>query len=86
MAPAPTPPLPGSLTVPPTFGWEEILTVLVLVVVVAVAFLVAGVVAASMTERREWQAWLEARPSRQAQPVLDPDDRFADEALGSTER
>jgi hypothetical protein len=64
MAPVPTPLPPGSLTVPPTFGWEDILTVLGLVLGVAVAFLVIGVVAASVTGRREWQAWLDARPSR----------------------
>jgi hypothetical protein len=82
MAPAPTPLPPGSLTVPPTFGWQEILTVLVLVIVVAVAFLVIGVVSASVNGRREWQAWLDARPSRHSHPASPPDDRSAGDGFG----
>ena len=82
MAPAPTPLPPGSLTVPPTFGWQEILTVLVLVVAVAVVFLVIGVVSASLNGRREWEAWLDGRTSRHAQPARDPVDGSVDEALG----
>jgi hypothetical protein len=49
------------MTVPPLFGWEAILAVLVVVLVVGVAFLVVGAARASGTERSEWQAWLEAR-------------------------
>ena len=38
MAPATTAPLPGSMTVPPLYGWEFIAVVLLVVVAVAVAF------------------------------------------------
>ena len=60
MAPATTP-APGSMTVPPLFGWEVILTGLVLLVLVAVVFLAFGATRAGRTDRSEWQAWLDAR-------------------------
>ena len=52
------------MTVPPLFGWEVILVVLVVVVLVGVAFLVVGSARASDSERSEWQAWLDARSDR----------------------
>jgi hypothetical protein len=61
MASVPTPPPPGSMTVPPLFGWETILVVLVVVVVVAAGFLAVGAVARSSHGRSEWQAWLDGR-------------------------
>ena len=61
MAPATTPPAPGSLTVPPLFGWEVILVVLVVVGVVAVAFVALAAMRAGRSDRSEWQAWLDAR-------------------------
>jgi hypothetical protein len=64
MASAPTPLPPGSMTVPPTFGWEQIATVLVLLVVVAVAFMLIGAALASLTGRSEWQEYLGTRSSR----------------------
>ena len=60
MAPDPSP-LPGSMTVPPWFGWEAILVVLVLLVVVAVAFFVASAAGTDVDGRSEWQAGLDAR-------------------------
>jgi hypothetical protein len=65
MAPVPTPPRPGNMTVPPTFGWEDIASVLALVSAVAVAFLLIGAVVASFGGRSEWQGYLGARSSRQ---------------------
>jgi hypothetical protein len=70
MAPVTNPPLPGSMTVPPWFGWENIMAVLVLLVVVGVAFFVVSSVGEDANGRSEWQAWLDAR-SRQRP---DPDD------------
>jgi hypothetical protein len=67
MTPVPTP-RPGNMTVPPTFGWEDIATVLLLVSVVALAFLVIGAAAASLGGRSEWQSYLGARSSRPAGP------------------
>ena len=66
MAPVPTPPRPGNMTVPPTFGWEEIATVLALLSVVALGFLLLGVAAASLSGRSEWHGYLGARSHRHA--------------------
>ncbi len=71
MSTVPTPLPPGSMTVPPTFGWEQIAGVLVILTVVAVAFLLLGAGLASLNRRSEWQAYLGARSSRRP----DPDDR-----------
>ena len=69
MAPAPTPPPPGSMTVPPLFGWGEILTVLVLLLVLVVVFLVVAAAAPAGSRRSEWQAGLAARSNRPADPA-----------------
>ena len=75
MAPAPTAPLPGSMTVPPLFGWEVILTVLVLLVAVAVAFFLASASGTAADDRSDWEAWLDARsrrrPDRPGEPAQD---------------
>ena len=78
MAPAPIPPPPGSMTVPPLFGWEEIATLLVLLLVVAVAFFVASAAGRSQSGRTEFQAWLDGRSARYAVPP----DETADAGLG----
>lgn len=64
MAPVSTPPAPGSMTVPPLFGWEVVATVLVVLVLVAVAFGLLGAVSGGRSDRSEWQAWLAARSGR----------------------
>jgi len=69
MAPATTTPPPGSLTVPPLFGWEVILVVLVVVGAVAVAFVALGAMRAGRSDRSEWQAWLDGRSASHRQPV-----------------
>jgi hypothetical protein len=67
MPPVPPTPVPGNLTVPPLFGWWEILVLLVVVLVVAVvAFLFLGAGPAA-SERSEWQAFLDGRSSRPEQ-------------------
>jgi len=66
MASVPTPPRPGDMTVPPTFGWEEIASVLALLSVLALAFLILGVAAASIGGRSEWHGYLGARSQRPA--------------------
>jgi hypothetical protein len=80
MAPETTAPAPGSMTVPPLFGWEEILTVLVLVIAAAVAFLLVAAVAAAFTGRSEWQAFLAGRSRRHPVPSSASE---PDESLGS---
>jgi hypothetical protein len=64
VAPDPTQPVPGNMTVPPMFGWEDILTVLVVTIAVGVAFLVVGAAVASLSGRGEWQAFLDSRSRR----------------------
>ncbi len=71
MAPVPTPPPPGNMTVPPTFGWEDIASVLALLSVVALAFLVLGAITASLGGPSDWQGYLGARSSRWEEPVDD---------------
>jgi hypothetical protein len=66
MAPATTPPPPGSMTVPPLFGWEAILTVVAILLTLAVGYLVILASRTSKDSRSEWQAFLEARSSRPA--------------------
>ncbi|MDP9430954.1 MAG: hypothetical protein M3Q47_19775 [Actinomycetota bacterium] len=61
MTPVPAPPPPGSITVPPWYGWEEIAAVLVLVLVAAVAAAVVLAAGRGVHGRSEWQAWLDGR-------------------------
>jgi hypothetical protein len=75
MAPATTPPLPGSMTVPPLFGWEFIVVVLLLLVAFAVLFFVLSAAGRNVSERAEWQAWLDARSHEGAEPAMDGERR-----------
>ena len=61
MTPVPAPPPPGSLTVPPYHGWENIAAVLVLVALAAVAAAVVLAAGRDLGGRSEWQAWLDGR-------------------------
>jgi hypothetical protein len=61
MAPVPTSPEPGNLTVPLLFGWGDLLVVLVLLLAGVVVFLVVTASAPAATRRSEWQAWLDGR-------------------------
>jgi hypothetical protein len=74
MASVPSPRLPGSMTVPPLYGWEDILTVLTVLVVVAVVFFLAAAAGRSVDDRAEWQASLDARSGRRRNPEPDPPD------------
>ena len=56
-----TTPLPGNMTVPPLFGWEHVLTALVLVVVVGVVALVVLAAGRGRSRRTEWEDWLAGR-------------------------
>jgi hypothetical protein len=62
------------MTVPPLFGWETIVAVLVLLIVVAVAFFVASAAGRAPSGQSEFQAWLDARSA--GYPV--PDDEPVD--------
>jgi hypothetical protein len=98
MAHDPTPRAPGSMTVPPWAGWEDVLTGLLLLVAlvaaVAVVVLWSASVRAGRSGRAEWQAWLDARSDRRrhagaGRPVGPPDDpgpaRRAEEAAARLE-
>jgi len=52
------------MTVPPLFGWEGILTVVALMLIVAVSYLVILASRTSKDSRSEWHAFLDARSSR----------------------
>jgi hypothetical protein len=69
-----TPLPPGSMTVPPLFGWELILTGLLVLVVVAVAFLLLGATGTGRDERSDWEAWLDARSRVRGDAAADPRD------------
>ncbi|MGY1726340.1 hypothetical protein ACI79J_05165 [Geodermatophilus sp. SYSU D01062] len=68
MADVPTPPDPGSMTVPLLFGWESIAVGLLLLVAVVVVLAVVAVARAGVGGRTEFQAWLDARSVRSAGP------------------
>lgn len=73
MTPGTPPPLPGSMTVPPLYGWENIVLVLVVLVVAAVAVGVLLSIGKAETGRSEWQAWLDGRSA--GFPEVDPGTR-----------
>ena len=72
MAPAPTQPVPGNMTVPPMHGWVEIVALLGAVVAVAVAFFVIAAGWSAFSGRSEWQAWLDGRSDRRRDPRAEP--------------
>ncbi|MFD2093364.1 hypothetical protein [Blastococcus deserti] len=80
-----SPQAPGGMTVPLLFGWQHILAVLLVLVAVAVVFLLIGATGAGGNERSEWQAWLDARAGRRADPAGEPLDDPA-EPVGSEPR
>lgn len=60
------------MTVPPLFGWENILIVLLLLIAVAVAFFVASAAGTGSDSRSEWEAGLQARSRERLEPAEDP--------------
>ncbi len=71
MAPV-TPPPPGSPTVPLLFGWQHVMVVLVVLVVVAVGCLVLMAAGPARHDRSELEALLRARSTRRPDPAGDP--------------
>ncbi len=68
MAPDPTAPVPGNMTVPPLHGWLDIVALLGVVIAVAVAFLMIAAAWSAFSGRSEWQAWLDGRSHRRQVP------------------
>lgn len=54
-------PEPGSLTVPPLFGWEGIVVLLVAAVVIGVGYLLFSALSASRRPSSDWDEWLQGR-------------------------
>jgi len=54
-------PEPGSLTVPPLFGWEGIAVLLAAAVVIGVGYLVLSALSASRHTSTDWDEWLQVR-------------------------
>ena len=77
MTPAPAAHSPGSMTVSFLFGWQHILTGLLLLIALAVVFFLA--LAAGKGGRSDWQEGLAAR-SRRHQELADADDAPAEPA------
>ena len=69
------------MTVPPLFGWENILIILVLLLAVAVAYFVASAAGTGGDSRSEWRAGLDARSARSRERLA----LVADQADRSTE-
>ena len=74
MPDAPTPLPPGSMTVPPWFGWEAVALVVTVLLVSGVVFLVVGAIRAGTARRDEWRALLEARSAHHLDPVVRPEE------------
>jgi hypothetical protein len=49
------------MTVPPLFGWEQVLVAVAIVVVLAVAALVVLAAGSAARQRAEWRSWLDGR-------------------------
>jgi hypothetical protein len=64
MEPMRTPRPWGNMTVPPLFGWENILVLLLLLIVLVVAFFVITATGPAKSEREDWQQFLDARSRR----------------------
>jgi hypothetical protein len=73
MAPAVPPamptPSPGAMTVPFLFGWEHVMTALLLVIALAVVFFVVAAAGRNASEQAEFQAWLDTRSNGRPDPV-----------------
>jgi hypothetical protein len=63
-------PAPGSLTVPPLFGWEAIVVLLVAAVVIGVGYLALSALSASRRPSADWDEWLQGR-SRNRHDTVD---------------
>ena len=61
MAPAPTPHVPGNMTVSFLFGWQGLVTLLVVVIVVGIVFLLVSAARSTKDTREEWQEYLGSR-------------------------
>jgi hypothetical protein len=65
-------PAPGDMTVPPWSGWEEVLAGVLVLMAAGVVLLLAALARGGAGERADWQAWLDARPSRRPTPDVGP--------------
>ena len=61
MGPAPTPPPAGNMTVSFLFGWQGLVTLLVVVIVVGLVFLLVSAARSTEDRRADWQEYLGSR-------------------------
>jgi hypothetical protein len=71
------------MSVPPLFGWQFLLFLLVVLVIVAVAFFVITATGSATSERSDFERFLDARSSRPQDRAADPDDRSGKSAGGA---
>ena len=74
MAPAPSPHVPGNMTVSFLFGWQGLVTLLVVVIAVGVGFLLVSAARSTKDTRAEWQDYLGSR-SRAVTTTLPPEEQ-----------
>jgi hypothetical protein len=60
---------PGAMTVSFLFGWEHIVTAVLLVIALTVVFLVLAAAGRNVSEQAEFQALLDARSHRRSEWV-----------------
>ena len=65
-------PAPGSLTVPPLFGWEGIVVLLVAALVIGVGYLVLSALSAGRRPSADWDEWLQGRSRSRGDAVDGP--------------
>jgi hypothetical protein len=80
MAPDPTPHVPGNMTVSFLFGWQGLVTLLVVVIVVGLVFLAISAARSTRDTRSEWQVYLESRSRVPA--IGEPHEEAAGEETG----
>jgi hypothetical protein len=84
MQPERTPRPWGNMTVPPLFGWENILVLLLVLIVLVVAFFVVTATGPARSEREDWQRLLDARSHRSPDPE-DPPGQPSRERVGGAD-
>jgi hypothetical protein len=86
MQPERTTPRPwGNMTVPPLFGWENILVLLLVLIVLVAAFFVVTATGPARREREDWQQLLDARSHRSPEPDEPSGERVGGADIGGAD-
>lgn len=65
-------PVPGNLTVPPLFGWQGIVVLLVAAIVIGVGYLLLSALSASRRPSDDWDALLQGRSRNRHEDAAEP--------------